>query len=60
MTDAMKFVPAIEASLLLLLEPVLNPIWTWLVWRERPSNLALAGGALILGSTSAKAWWSRR
>ena len=59
MTDAMKFVPAIEASLLLLLEPVLNPIWTWLVWHERPGNLALAGGALILVSTGAKAWFAR-
>ncbi len=55
MTDAMKFVPAVEASLLLLLEPVLNPIWTWLVWHERPSNLALVGGAIILGSTLIKA-----
>ncbi len=60
MTDAMKYVPAIEASLLLLLEPVLNPIWTWLVWHERPSNLALTGGALILGATLVKAWWGSR
>ncbi len=42
MTRAMRCVPAFEASLLLLLEPVLNPIWTWLVYRERPGNLALA------------------
>ena len=56
MTGAMEFVPAVEASLLLLLEPVLNPIWIWLVWHERPSNLALAGGALILSATLARAW----
>lgn len=55
LTNAMQFVPAVEASLLLLLEPVLNPIWTWLVWHERPSNLALVGGAIILGATGAKA-----
>src|SRR6185436_2409915 len=25
----MREVPAVEASLLMLLEPVLNPLWTW-------------------------------
>lgn len=60
MTRAMRWVPAFEASLLLLLEPVLNPIWTWLVYRERPSNLALLGGALILGATAVRTWWSSR
>lgn len=60
MTRAMKHVPALEASLLLLLEPVLNPIWTWLVYRERPGNLALVGGALIIGATAAKTAWSAR
>lgn len=60
MTRAMKHVPALEASLLLLLEPVLNPIWTWLVYREQPSRLALAGGALIIGATAGRAAWSAR
>ncbi len=58
MTKAMRYIPAFEASLLLLLEPVLNPVWTWLIHRERPSNLALAGGALILCATAAKTFWS--
>lgn len=58
MTVAMRRVPALEASLLLLLEPVLNPIWTWLVYRERPGPLALAGGFLIIGATAARTWWS--
>ena len=30
-TQAIRHVSALEASLLLLIEPVLNPIWTWLV-----------------------------
>ena len=36
-------VPAVEASLLLLLEPVLNPIWSWMVHgesRDRGSSAA--------------------
>ena len=57
---AMKQVRALEASLLLLLEPVLNPLWTWLVYRERPGNMALAGGVLIISATAVKTWWSSR
>src|SRR5690606_12949229 len=44
--------PAVEASLLVLLEPVLNPIWAWLFAGERPGPWALAGGALILAATA--------
>ena len=43
--------PAVEASLLVLLEPVLNPIWTWALAGERPGPWALTGGAIILGAT---------
>ncbi len=44
--------PAIEASLLILLEPVLNPIWTFLVAGERPGPWAIAGGAVVLAATA--------
>jgi len=50
----MRRARALDASLLLLLEPALNPIWTWLVHRETPSNWALAGGALVLAATIGK------
>jgi drug/metabolite transporter (DMT)-like permease len=50
-------VPAFEASLLLLLEPVLNPIWAWLVHGERPGPWSLAGAALILAASIAKSAW---
>ncbi len=50
-------VPALEASLLLLLEPVLNPIWAWLAHGERPGSWSLAGGALILAATVARTWY---
>ncbi len=45
-------VPAFEASLLLLLEPVLNPVWAFLVHGERPGTLVLLGGALVLAATA--------
>lgn len=47
-------VPAFEASLLLLLEPVLNPLWAWWVHGERPGAASLAGGAVILLATLAR------
>lgn len=53
-------VTALEASLLLLLEPVLNPIWAWLVHGERPGSWSLAGGAVILLATLAKSAWDAR
>jgi DME family drug/metabolite transporter len=49
-------VRAFEASLLLLLEPVLNPLWAWLVHGERPGNGSLAGGAVIILATLIKSW----
>jgi len=49
-------VRAFEASLLLLLEPVLNPIWTWLVHGERPGLWSIAGAVVILLATLLKAW----
>ena len=49
-----RHVTALEASVLLLLEPALNPFWAWLVQGERPGAWSLAGGALILGATLAR------
>ena len=46
----LRRVPAFEVSLLLLLEPVLNPVWAWLLHGERPAPGALAGGLVILGA----------
>jgi len=51
----MRGVPALQASLLLLVEPVFNPIWTFFVHHERPGANALIGGAIILGATAAHA-----
>jgi drug/metabolite transporter (DMT)-like permease len=51
---ALRHVPAFEVSLLLLVEPALNPVWSWLVHDEQPSGVAIAGGALILGATALK------
>lgn len=59
LAGAITHVPAFEASLLLLLEPVLNPVWAWLMLGERPSALAGAGGAVIIGGMLVRSWWDR-
>jgi drug/metabolite transporter (DMT)-like permease len=53
-------VPALEASLLLLLEPVLNPVWAWLVHGETPGEWSLAGGAIIMAATTIRTAWDVR
>ena len=45
---------AIEASLLLLLESALNPVWTWLGHGESPGPLGIVGGVLVLGATTVR------
>ncbi len=54
-TAALHVIPALEASLILLIEPALNPLWAWVIQGERPGPWALAGGAMILGATTVKA-----
>jgi drug/metabolite transporter, DME family len=51
LSTAVRHVTALEASLLLLVEPVLNPVWAWLGQGEHPGAWALGGGALILAAT---------
>lgn len=55
-TEGIKQVSALEASLLLLVEPVLSPIWAWLLLAEVPAPLALAGGAVVIAATVAYTW----
>lgn len=47
-SKAVAKIPVQEASLIVLVEPVLNPVWVAMVVGERPSPATLAGGAIIL------------
>jgi DME family drug/metabolite transporter len=60
LTKAMRHLPALEASLLLLLEPVLNPLWAWFIRDEYPGTWTLTGGAIIIAATGAKAVYDSR
>jgi len=54
LTRGLRRVPAVEVSLLLLAEPVLNAIWAWLVLGERPGSWSLLGCFLILSATGVR------
>jgi drug/metabolite transporter (DMT)-like permease len=45
-------VPAAEASLISMLEPVCNPLWVLLGTGERPGPWSIAGGAIVLGAVA--------
>jgi DME family drug/metabolite transporter len=53
-TRALATIAALEASLILLIEPVLNPVWAWIFHGERPNVWALVGGGVILGATTVR------
>jgi DME family drug/metabolite transporter len=55
MSKGMASVPALEAVLLSLLEPVLNPVWAYFTVHETPGPWALAGGAIIIGTVAFQA-----
>jgi drug/metabolite transporter (DMT)-like permease len=58
MAKALRHVSSLEAGLLTLLEPALNPIWAFLIApaTERPTQWTLFGGAMILGSLAIRYW----
>jgi drug/metabolite transporter (DMT)-like permease len=45
-----RLIPAAQAGLITLLEIVLGPLWVWLIYREEPDGLTIAGGSVILAA----------
>ena len=56
-SKGLRSVPLQEASLIALIEPVLNPLWVALVVGEIPSAATLAGGALIVLGLGGRYLW---
>jgi drug/metabolite transporter (DMT)-like permease len=52
---AIRHVTALEAVLIPVIEPILNPLWVMLVLGEKPSLVALLGGAIVLGAVTWRA-----
>ena len=57
---AIKHVTALEALLVPVIEPVLNPIWVLLVFGEKPTPLALAGGMIVITAITVRSLISIR
>jgi drug/metabolite transporter (DMT)-like permease len=57
---AIKHVTALEAVLIPVIEPILNPVWVMLFVGERPGPLSLCGGLLVLGAVTWRATGSIR
>jgi drug/metabolite transporter (DMT)-like permease len=53
-STAIRYLDAIEAILIQSLEPILNPLWVFLVVGERPSPQAMLGGVIVLGAVTAR------
>jgi len=46
-------VRSLDASIVGFVEPLLNPIWVFLILGERPSRWAIIGGAIIIAAVAA-------
>jgi drug/metabolite transporter (DMT)-like permease len=62
-TAASRRLSATELGLLALLEPILGPVWVWVLMDENPGAATLVGGAIVLGAVLANeafgAWRAR-
>jgi drug/metabolite transporter (DMT)-like permease len=52
---AIRHVTALEAVLIPVVEPILNPLWVMLVIGETPSTLSLCGGVVVVGAVTLRA-----
>ncbi len=59
-TTAIKHLPAIQATLISTLEPVLNPVWVLLFVGEEPGLFAMFGAVVVLGGIAINAIGSSR
>lgn len=55
-----RFLSAPEVAMFYLLETILAPIWVWLIFSEAPTNMTLAGGAILILALAAHSLWQAR
>ncbi len=59
-TKGIPHVRALDALLLSMLEPVLNPVWVYFGIHETPSEYAMIGGAIILAVVIVRTFYEGR
>ena len=57
-SKAVQKIPVHEASLIVLIEPVLNPVWVGFAIGEIPAPSTFTGGALILAGLAVRYGWA--
>lgn len=45
-----RLIPSVLSALLSVIEPILGPIWVWLVHDEVPTELVLIGGTIVMAA----------
>ncbi len=57
---AIKHVSALDAILIPVIEPILNPVWVMLFYAEVPGPQTIAGGLLVLVAVTVRSLLSER
>lgn len=52
-----RLLPSADVSMFFMLETILTPIWTWMLFAEVPSTRVLLGGSLLILTLLAHSWW---
>ncbi len=55
-----RYLPPAEVGLLNLVETMLGPLWVWLAIGERPSDVALVAGAVVIAALIGHSWLALR
>lgn len=53
---AIRHVPALKATLITSVEPILNPLWVFLLIGEQPGFYAMIGGFIVLAAITIRYW----
>lgn len=53
---AIRHVPALKATLITSIEPILNPLWVFLLIGEQPGFYAMIGGFIVLAAIILRYW----
>ncbi|MDP3058784.1 MAG: EamA family transporter [bacterium] len=57
-STAIKSLTALDAVLIPVIEPLLNPIWVFIILREVPGKWSLIGGAIVLTAVTVRCIFS--
>jgi drug/metabolite transporter (DMT)-like permease len=49
---AIKHIRALDAVMIAVIEPILNPVWVLIFWGEKPGSWAILGGIIVLAAVT--------